>query len=281
MTIRWFVETLLRMSRFDELVEVVRRLRGPNGCPWDREQTPQSLRGCLLEETYEVLDALDRAETEDVRDELGDLLLQVVFQAQMASEAGAFDIEQVAAGVAAKMVRRHPHVFADAVVADTAEVLRNWSRIKTAERAAKGNRADSSILSGLPTELPALHAAHRIGEKAGRVGFDWPSAHAAMTKVHEEIHELEEALASGSSARIEHELGDVLFALASVGRLADQNGEMALRTALARFTRRFRGMERALEASGRDIHATSQDELEALWEAEKAAEDARDPVPRS
>lgn len=269
------------MSRFHELVEVVRRLRGPNGCPWDREQTPQSLRGCLLEEAYEVLDALDRQDVDDVRDELGDLLLQIVFQAQMASEAGAFDIDAVIDGVAAKMVRRHPHVFADTVVTDTAEVLRNWSRIKSAERAAKGDRGDPSVLSGLPTELPALHAAHRIGEKAARVGFDWPTAEAAMAKVHEEIRELEEALASGSSARIEHELGDALFALASVGRLAEQNAEAALRTALARFTRRFRGVERALAASGRDIHATSLDELESLWQAEKAAEHSADPKPGS
>ena len=276
-----FVGTLLRMSRLHELVEVVRRLRGPNGCPWDREQTPQSLRGCLLEETYEVLDALDRADVEDLRDELGDLLLQIVFQAQMASEAGAFDIDAVIDGVAAKMIRRHPHVFADAVVADTADVLRNWSRIKAAERAAKGEHGDPSILSGLPAELPALHAAHRIGEKAARVGFDWPSAEAAMTKVREEVQELEEALASGSSARIEHELGDALFALASVGRLADQNGETALRTALARFNRRFRGIERTLVANGRDIHATSLDELESLWQAEKAAERPPDPKPRS
>jgi MazG family protein len=266
------------MSRFDELVDVVRRLRGPDGCPWDREQTPQSLRGCLLEETYEVLDALDRDDAADLRDELGDLLLQIVMQAAMADEAERFTLDDVVARIVAKMTRRHPHVFGDAVVADTAEVLRNWSRIKTAERAAKADAADRSILSGLPTELPALHAAHRTGEKAARVGFDWPSAHAAMAKVHEELAELEEALASGDAARIEHELGDALFALASVGRLAEQNAESALRAALARFGRRFRGIERVVAAQGRDIHAVGQAELESLWEAEKAAE--RDSPPR-
>lgn len=268
------------MSRFRELVDVVRRLRGPDGCPWDREQTPQSLRGCLLEESYETLDALDRDDSEDLRDELGDLLLQIVMQAAMAAERGRFDIEDVIAGIIDKMVRRHPHVFGDVTVADTADVLRNWSRIKSAERAGKGTAADTSILSGLPSELPALHAAHRIGEKAARVGFDWPSPRAAMAKVHEEVAELEEALAEGVPARIAHEVGDALFALASVARLAEQNAETCLRETLARFTRRFRGMERVLTEAGRDIHAVPPDELEALWEAEKAAERARDPERR-
>lgn len=260
------------MNRFNELVEIVRRLRGPDGCPWDREQTPQSLRGCLLEESYEVLDALDRDDAADLRDELGDLLLQIVMQADMAAAEGRFTIDDVIAGVSAKMVRRHPHVFAGTVVTDTADVLRNWSRIKSEERAAKGETADRSILSGLPQELPALHAAHRIGEKAARVGFDWPSAEAAMTKVHEEIAELEEAIAGGIAARVTHELGDALFALTSVGRLADLNAEVSLREALARFSRRFRGIERRLVAAGRDIHDVDQADLEALWEAEKAAE---------
>ena len=265
------------MSRFSELVDVVRRLRGPDGCPWDRDQTPQSLRGCLLEESYEVLDALDRNDPDDLRDELGDLLLQIVMQAEMATTTRRFTIDDVITGIIAKMVRRHPHVFGHAVVADTAEVLRNWSRIKTEERARKGAIADQSILSGLPPELPALHAAHRTGEKAGRVGFDWPSAQAAMSKVHEEIGELEEALASGVPGRIAHELGDALFALASVGRLADLNAEVALREALARFTRRFRGIERTLAAAGRDVHTVGQIELESLWEAEKAAENDEGP----
>jgi MazG family protein len=260
------------MSRFAELVEVVRRLRGHDGCPWDREQTPQSLRGCLLEETYETLDALDRHDVAELRDELGDLLLQIVFQATMAAEARQFTIDDVIEGIVAKMTRRHPHVFGGVTVSGTDEVLRNWSKIKSEERAAKGAATDSSVLSGLPRELPALHAAHRTGEKAARVGFDWPSADAAMVKVHEEVGELRAALASRDPRRIEHELGDALFALANVGRLADQNAEAALRVAVARFTRRFRGMERTLAAQGRDIHAVPQAELETLWDAEKARE---------
>jgi tetrapyrrole methylase family protein/MazG family protein len=259
------------MSRFAELVAIVKRLRGPGGCPWDREQTPESLRPCLLEETYEVLEAIGGRDPTELRDELGDLLLQVVMQAELAAEAGDFTIEEVIASIVAKMVRRHPHVFADAVVADSAEVLRNWTRIKSEERAASG-AADRSVLSGLPRELPALNAAHRTGEKAARVGFDWPSAAGALAKVREELAELEAAIAAGEPARVEHELGDTLFALASAGRLAGQNAEMALRAALARFGRRFRHLERRLRERGRDIHATSPAELEALWAEAKAAE---------
>ena len=261
------------MTPFEELVEVVRRLRGPQGCPWDREQTAASLRPCLLEEAYEVLDAIgDAAAAPDaLRDELGDLLLQVIMQAEIASEAGQFAIDDVIAGLIAKMIRRHPHVFADAVVADSTEVLRHWSRIKAEERARKGE-ADASVLSGLPPELPALHAAARMGEKASRVGFDWPGPRAALAKVREEIAELEEALAAGAPAAIEHELGDALFALASVARLAELSPEMALRAALARFARRFRRVEGWLRERGRDIHATPSAELEALWNEAKAEE---------
>jgi len=262
------------MSRLPELIAVVKRLRAPEGCPWDREQTPASLRPCLLEEAYEVLDAIGRDDPHELRDELGDLLLQIVLQAELAAEAGRFELDDVIAAVVAKMIRRHPHVFADAVVADTDEVLRNWSRIKSAERAAKAGGADPSVLSGLPPELPALHAAVRTGEKAGRVGFDWPAAPAALDKVREEVEELAQALASGDPARIEHELGDTLFALASTGRLAGQNAELALRAALERFRTRFARVEALLRARGRDVHGTPPAELEALW-AEVKADEAR------
>jgi MazG family protein len=259
------------VSAFRDLIDVVARLRGPGGCPWDREQTRESLRACLLEECYEALDAIDRDDPTALREELGDLLLQIVFQAQIAAEAGQFTVEDVSADVAAKMIRRHPHVFGDATVTDSAEVVRNWSRIKAEERAQRG-AADSSVLSGLPPELPALHAAARLGEKAARVGFDWASPAAALGKVHEELAELEEAVASGQPARIEHEIGDILFALASVARLAGQSPEMALRQALARFARRFRGMETVVSASGRDIHTLTPAELDALWVDAKRGE---------
>ena len=260
------------MSQFSELVDIVKRLRGPGGCPWDREQTAESLRPCLLEEAYEVLDAIGSSDPAALRDELGDLLLQVVMQAEFAAEAERFTIEDVIAAILAKMIRRHPHVFGGAVVADSSDVLRHWSRIKAEERAAKDGASDRSVLSGIPPELPALHAAYRMGEKAARVGFDWASARDALAKVREEIAELEQALAAGAPAPIEHELGDVLFALASVARLAEQNPEMALRAALTRFARRFRRMETWLTERGRDIHATAPSELEALWAEAKAAE---------
>jgi MazG family protein len=172
----------------------------------------------------------------------------------------------------AKMVRRHPHVFGDTTVADSAEVVRNWSRIKAEERAGSAS-ADQSVLSGLPAALPALHAAARLGEKAARVGFDWPSATAALAKVREELAELEEALAAGTPGRVEHEIGDLLFAVASVARLAEQSPEMALRRALARFARRFRAMEAAARESGRDIHALSAPELETLWQEAKRVDE--------
>ena len=259
------------MTRFRDLVDVVARLRGPGGCPWDREQTHESLRPCLLEECYETLDAIDRDDPQAIREELGDLLLQIVFQAQVAAEVGAFTVEDVIAGVIDKMVRRHPHVFGDATVSGSAEVVRNWSRIKAEERAGRGT-ADPSVLSGLPPALPALHAAARMGEKAARVGFDWASSADALGKVREELAELEEALASADPSRVEHELGDVLFALASVGRLAEQSPEMALRRALTRFDRRFRAMEDKVRRTGRDLHDLTPAELDALWNEAKRNE---------
>ncbi len=259
------------MTRFRDLVDVVARLRGPGGCPWDREQTHESLRPCLLEECYETLDAIDRGDPQAIHEELGDLLLQIVFQAQVAAEAGAFTVEDVIAGVIDKMVRRHPHVFGDAIVSGSAEVVRNWSRIKAEERAGRG-AADPSVLSGLPPALPALHAAARMGEKAARVGFDWASSADALGKVREELAELEEALASADQSRVEHELGDVLFALASVGRLAEQSPEMALRRALTRFDRRFRAMEDKVRRTGRDLHDLTPAELDVLWNEAKRDE---------
>jgi len=261
------------MTRFRELVDVVARLRGPGGCPWDREQTHESLRACLLEECYETLDAIDRSDPQGIREELGDVLLQIVFQAQVAAEAGQFTVEDVIAGVIDKMIRRHPHVFGDATVTGSAEVVRNWSRIKAAERAGRG-AADASVLSGLPPALPALHAAARMGEKAARVGFDWSSPAEALAKVREELVELEEAVAGGEASCVEHELGDVLFALASVARLAEHSPEMALRRALARFERRFRTMEDAVRRAGRDMHDLTATELDALWNDAKRDESA-------
>jgi MazG family protein len=251
------------------LVDIMARLRGPGGCPWDREQSHSTLRPYLIEEAYEVLEAIDAGDPHALREELGDLLLQVVFHAQIASERGEFGLAEVCAAVADKLERRHPHVFAEVTVRDSAEVLRNWARIKTSERERDGR--ESGVLAGVPSSLPALLYAHRIGEKAARVGFDWSTTADVLAKVREELGELEHAVAAGDAVAAGEELGDVLFALASVGRHLGRDAEQALRGALSRFVSRFRAMEHANAASGVPLHDRSPEELERLWNAAKQA----------
>ncbi len=253
---------------FQRLVEVMHRLR--RECPWDREQTSQSILPYLIEETYEVLEAIEDGDPDEVRGELGDLLLQVLFHSELAKERGEFDVYDVAETIAQKMIRRHPHVFAGKEVADADAVLAQWSRIKQAERSAEGARA--SVLDGVPRSLPALLRAERLGEKASRVGFDWPNAAAVLDKVREELGELEAAIAEGKPERVEAELGDLLFALASFGRRSGSSAELALGRGLQRFEARFRAVERAVAASGRDIHDLTLEELEAHWQQVKLTE---------
>jgi tetrapyrrole methylase family protein / MazG family protein len=250
---------------FHRLVEVMHRLR--RECPWDREQTSQSILPYLIEETYEVLEAIEESDPAEVRAELGDLLLQILFHAELAKERGEFDVYDVADAICQKMIRRHPHVFAGAEVADAEAVLANWSRIKHAERTAESGRA--SVLDGVPRSLPALLRAERLGEKATRVGFDWPNAASVLEKVREELGELEGAISEQNPERVEAELGDLLFALASFARRSGASAELALGRALRRFEDRFRSMESAVAASGRDIHDLSLEELEALWQEAK------------
>ena len=221
----------------------------------------------LIEETYEVLEALEAESPDDVRSELGDLLLQILLHAEMASERGEFDVADVIEAVRSKMVRRHPHVFGNLTVTGADEVLENWSAIKAAERRAA--RKDTSALAGVPAALPALLRAERLGEKASRVGFDWADSRAVVCKVQEELSELDQALASGAAAEIEGELGDCLFALASLGRKAGLSAELALMRALDRFVRRFRDVEAELERAGRSIRDASLEEMEALWQEAK------------
>jgi MazG family protein len=253
---------------FAELVAIMARLRGPNGCPWDREQTPASLRPYLLEETYEVLEAIDRGEPAALRDELGDLLLQVVFQSQLAAEAGQFTAADVARAIAAKLVRRHPHVFGELRVRDADEVVRNWRRIKAEERRDKGEADD--LFAGVPAALPALMRADQLGEKAGHAGLDWPDAPAVLAKVREEQHELEEAIAAERRAEIEHELGDLLLAVASLARHLGVSAELALRAANDRFVGRARRVEAAARAQGVTLADMPAAERERLWQAAKA-----------
>jgi MazG family protein len=252
-------------SSFLDLVETVTKLR--RECPWDREQTSKSIMPFLIEETYEVLEALESEKPDDVRGELGDLLLQILLHAEMAAERGEFDIRAVMDAVREKMVRRHPHVFSGLEVAGTQEVLGNWSRIKAEERRAK--QEDASVLAGVPPSLPALLRAERLGEKAARVGFDWPTARAAFDKVHEELVELRAALEEERVEAVESELGDCLFALTSLARKSGVSAELALGRALERFVGRFRFVEHELERQGRSAHDASLEEMETLWQQAK------------
>lgn len=255
-----------RKEGFARLVKIMARLRGPRGCPWDREQSHDSLKPYLLEETYEVLETLEAGDPQALKEELGDLLLQIVFHAEIAAEAEEFTIDDVVQGLTDKLVRRHPHVFGNLKVRDASEVVQNWSRIKAREKEEK-----SSILAGVPKSAPALIQAQRLGEKASRVGFDWPSPQEVLEKVREELDELKQTLTCENSARQEEELGDLLFALTSFARLLDLNAEMALRKATKRFTDRFRYIEEQVAASGKDIHHVSLGDLEALWQEAKKA----------
>jgi len=249
---------------FEQLVEVIRRLRAPDGCPWDREQTLQSLKTYVVEEAYEVVQAVEKGDTEEHREELGDLMMQVVFQARIAEEEGRFSIADVASQQAEKLKSRHPHVFGDVKVKDSGEVLVRWEAQKLKE--------GRGVLSGLPASLPALMMALRMSEKVGHVGFDWPDTASVMSKLDEEVAELKVALAEGDMAAVEQELGDVLFTVANVARKAKINPEEALRKMLARFKARFDHIEARLTDEGKSVADTPMPALDVLWEEAKRAE---------
>src|ERR1700682_4139599 len=254
-----------------EAISIMARLRGPDGCPWDREQTFDSIKKHTLEETYEVFDAIERRAWPELKDELGDLLLQVLFYAQMASEAGYFTLAEVTAGLNAKLIRRHPHIFAGEPATDSAAVLRNWEQIKRVEKSeaaadAPDEAAAKSMLNDVPRSMPALLEAGKLGSRAAKVGFEWPDAQGLFEKLTEEIRELKEELpaAAGSATAIEEELGDVLFTVVNLARHLKVDAESALRCANAKFRRRFAAMESA--AGGREgLEALSASQLEALW----------------
>ena len=244
----------------------MRTLLGPDGCPWDREQTLQSLRPYVIEEAHEVVDAIDRAEPEMLREELGDLLLQVVFQAALCEQQGWFDIDGVVSAICEKLTRRHPWVFGDEKVDDAGGAINSWEAIKAKEKADRG------ALSGVPTALPGLLRAVRIGEKASAVGYDWPDAGGPRAKIDEELKELDEASQRGDEAALEHELGDLLFALATYGRKQGLDPEAALRASLNRFATRFDRCERTAKAAGKDLRDYTEAELDLMWEGAKAIE---------
>ena len=257
------------------LLGIMDRLRDPGGCPWDREQTLRSLTPYLLEEAHEVIEAIEAGDVEHHKEELGDLLFQVVFQSRIAREEGKFDFAQVCDVIADKLTRRHPHVFSDVEVSGSREVIKNWERIKADERKAKGE-APRSAIGGVPVSLPALVRAERLTEKAGAVGFDWPDARAVLAKVREELGELEEAMEAGDAGRIEHELGDLLFAAANLARKLDVEPEQALSRAVDRFAARFRHAEQSARGAGQELRALSPEALDDLWRAAKAALAARE-----
>lgn len=265
------------MSRgIDRLLEVMRRLRDPAaGCPWDQEQSFATIAPFTIEEAYEVADAISREDWGDLKGELGDLLLQVVYHAQMAEEEGRFDFDAVAHGIADKMIERHPHVFGADAVTDSAAMRAVWEERKAQERADRAGRqgGDASVLADVPVALPALTRALKLQKRAARVGFDWGAAGPVVAKLREELDELEAALAQDAPAlATEEELGDLLFTMVNLARHLEIDPEAALRATNAKFERRFRAMEAAVARDGRALAALSLDELEALWRAAKAAE---------
>jgi MazG family protein len=248
----------------DRLLEIMARLRDPErGCPWDREQTWGSISPHTIEEAYELADAIERGDTAHVRDELGDLLFQVVFQSRIAEEQALFGFGDVVDAISDKLERRHPHVFGDATIADAAEQTAAWERHKADER--KATTGQQGVLDGVALGLPALTRAAKLGTRAARVGFDWPDASGVLDKVREELDELQRAAASGQSAHMREELGDLLFSVAQLARHLQVDPEGALRDAGGKFERRFRRIEALLAEQGRVPAGATADELEALW----------------
>lgn len=271
-------KTLTAGEWFERLVGLQARLRAPNGCPWDREQTHETLRTYLIEEAYEVLDAMKSGDDTKFANEMGDLLLQVVFHSQIASEEGRFTVADVIREVHEKMVRRHPHVFGEKRARDAAEVLRNWEQIKAQERGAQGNGAEKakekpvSLLDGVPRALPATMEGLQLTRKAARAGFDWEDAQGIFEKLREECAELRHASETKDAAKMEEEMGDLLFAAVNLARFLQVDPEIALKGANTKFGSRFREMERMSQESGQSFAEVPRAEKEKLWEAAKSRE---------
>jgi tetrapyrrole methylase family protein/MazG family protein len=264
---------------FAKLVAVQGRLRAPGGCPWDREQTHASLRTYLIEEAYEVLEALEAGDDAKFADELGDLLLQVLFHADIAREDGRFDMVDVIRAIHDKMIRRHPHVFGDVDVKNSAEVLKNWDRIKAEERKAVGGETSGeqppSVLDGVTPGLPATMEGFQLARKAARIGFDWDSAHGVLEKVREESSEVERLLESADQREVEEEVGDLLFAAVNLARFLKIDPEIALKRANRKFAARFHAMEAMARQGGVELPSVPRDEMEKYWELVKGNEKRR------
>lgn len=250
-------------EQFEKLIEILAILRGPGGCPWDREQTYKDINPYLIEEAHEVVESIDRSNFSELAEELGDLLVHILFHCQIASEEKKFDAGQVAVKAVEKLVRRHPHVFGDKKLRTTEQVLHQWERIKQEER------KKDSILEGLPKALPALIKAFRLGEKASRVGFDWPNQQGVLGKIDEELRELKSSLTSGVQGEIEHEYGDLLLAMANLGRFVKLDPESALRKSAHRFIKRFQWIESQARQKQKRLQDFTTEEWDALWEEAK------------
>jgi MazG family protein len=253
---------------FDDLVHLMTRLRGPEGCPWDRKQTLPDLKAYVIEEAYEVVDAIDRDDRAALLEEVGDLLLEAVFIAEITREEGTFDIFDSITAIHDKLVRRHPHVFGDVEANDAETVLVNWEKLKQAERQAE----NKSLLAGVPQSMPALLKASRLTEKAARVGFDWRRTDDVFDKIDEEVAELREAVASGDTAHVQEEIGDLLFTIANIARKVNVNAEEALQAANRKFMSRFQSMEGAVRERGQNLDQLELEEMDELWDEAKLAE---------
>lgn len=252
------------MKEFNILIKIMKRLRNPiNGCPWDRKQTEHSLKEYILEEAHELVEAVEMESPEKQKEELGDLLLQIVFLSRINEEQGFFSVKDVIGVINQKLIKRHPHIFGNTTVQSAEEVKQNWEKIK------KKEKRNSSILSDYPERMPALSHAKRVAEQASSVGFDWDDPLKALVKVEEEIEELKKEIKAGHKERVSEEIGDILFAVANVSRLAHINPEFALKNTNKKFVTRFRYIEEQLKKQGKDIAKTSLDEMEELWQESK------------
>ncbi|MGH9793291.1 MAG: nucleoside triphosphate pyrophosphohydrolase [Candidatus Acidiferrales bacterium] len=263
------------MSRhFEDLVALQTRLLDPNGCPWDREQTHESLRSYLLEEAYEVLETIDARDYAKLPDELGDLLLQVIFHAELARRAGRFDIGDVVEHIHDKLVRRHPQMFGEARAETAGEVVKNWEQLKVEERIAegRGEKQRASLLDDIPRTLPAAHEAYQLTRRASRIGFDWDELEGLLDKLKEEVAELRSAMEEENAARREEEIGDLLFVAVNVARFLHVDPEIALKKANRKFEQRFRAMEEQAAHTGRKLADVPRDEMERLWDWAKRQE---------
>jgi tetrapyrrole methylase family protein/MazG family protein len=264
-----------KQADIQKLVDLVGRLRGKNGCPWDKEQTRESLKPMLIEEAYEVLEALDGGSPAELKEELGDLLFQVIFHARIAEEKGEFSLADIIDRLHEKMIRRHPHVFGNADLKTAHEVLKNWEDIKAAEKGVESSshpESGKSLLDGIPSRLPALHQAYQITAKASRVGFDWSRLEDILAKLQEEVSELRQAQALRRRGKLADEVGDLLFVVVNVARFLGIDPETALRRTNKKFSRRFRYVESAIKRRGRQMKNTPLPEMDALWEEAKKAE---------